>query len=264
VSYSLGMLGATQYVIPSGGSFTGMFNVRGLASGGAASASAAIGVEVRTIRGVTFNYIGWGSGADAGVVVAKGNVSSDTVPGQLLSQLRSAATRAKTRIVGSPAIDVTIRHVPTVAQDVPSSTPSSSTTAPPSSPTYSEPFYSQSVFGLPVWLLGVIGLGGLATFLIMGRKRKTPAAVAAPALAKNRRRRRLKTNSRLRRKRPSPCKTCKHHRSIHEYDPADGGRKEPAWCRVPGCKCTQYVRKSLNRNWRGSRRSALPPLRRVN
>jgi len=38
------------------------------------------------------------------------------------------------------------------------------------------------------------------------------------------------------------CRDCSHERSIHQYDPADLGRKEPAKCQVPNCPCTRYVK----------------------
>lgn len=219
MSYSLGTLGATQYVIPSGGTFTGMFNVRGLASGQAAAASSAIGVEVRSIRGVSFTNVGWGAGRDAGVVVASGIVSSDTVPGVLLGKLRDAAVRAKARIPGNVTIDTTIRHVPTVARETTSSTPSPTPgTAPP---TIEEPF---SVLGMPLWVIGLLGVGVVVGGVLLLKRKKPAAPVSAPAssaptLAKNRRRR-----NRSRRVR----------------------------------------RNYSFSSWRGSRRSALPSFRKVN
>jgi hypothetical protein len=38
------------------------------------------------------------------------------------------------------------------------------------------------------------------------------------------------------------CGDCSHHQSIHQYDPADAGRKPPAACQVPGCKCKRFRR----------------------
>lgn len=194
MSYSLGALGATQYVIPSGGTFTGMFNVRGLQTGGAAAAASALGVEVRTIRGVSFNYVGWGSERDAGSIVAKGIVSSDTVPGVLLGKLRDAAVRAKARIPGSVTIDTTLRHVPTISREEIPTAPTTPATPTPDTAFVSEPF---TFLGLPIWAVGALGVGALAIVLLLTRKRKAPAlatAPAVPALTQNRRRRSIHRN----------------------------------------------------------------------
>lgn len=39
---------------------------------------------------------------------------------------------------------------------------------------------------------------------------------------------------------PEQICTCKHHVSVHKYDPADEGRAPPKKCGVPGCNCTEF------------------------
>lgn len=50
----------------------------------------------------------------------------------------------------------------------------------------------------------------------------------------------------MRKRRNQNCRTCKHDRSVHKYDPADQGRSEPRKCDVPDCTCTLFV-------WRDAR-----------
>jgi hypothetical protein len=39
------------------------------------------------------------------------------------------------------------------------------------------------------------------------------------------------------------CKTCKHHVSIHKYEPDDSKRNQPPKkCGVPNCPCVEFVR----------------------
>jgi hypothetical protein len=49
--------------------------------------------------------------------------------------------------------------------------------------------------------------------------------------------------TRYRLQRLKVCKTCKHHVSVHKWDPERDARTGPFDCQVPGCTCTKFNRK---------------------
>jgi len=135
---------------------------------------------------------GWTSDGKVGFEVI---LAAATRAGEIKSKNFQAGQQAAAQLGGNVAFYDAATSIPSNAfEDAPPTAPPIPETTPSSIATEEEGFLTQRVAGLPVWALGLIGIGVVGGVTVIALRKK-PSAVAA-----NRRRRRRSTRRNSRRR----------------------------------------------------------------
>lgn len=176
------------------------YRVRNLGGDRTASAAAeAILAKARALfSGNTVRKIGttgWTSDGKVGFEVI---LAQPMRAGEIKQKNFQAGQQASAQMGGNVSFYDAATSIPSNAfEEAPPTAPPTPEIAPSTLPgTEQENFLTQNVAGLPVWALGLIGIGVVGGIVVIATRKKKPAAVAAN---RRRRSRRPRRNSRRRR-----------------------------------------------------------------